>query len=155
MHHCFDFPWQLTFTFAVSGMIFCIIRTPPFYAMGNKGKPTIFSRSSQSQFVLEGLAVGGNHLLFALVIIAIMALTNGRMSKFGSIRLVLVTLLIGVAGMLISSMFETYTLKAGWYDPSATFPGAVVKKYNDFNAGIGKYVWKALKYISTNVFPSK
>jgi hypothetical protein len=65
---------------SVSGVIYCIIRTPAWYSVGRNGDPVLFE-NSQGQNILEGLLVGAMNLMAAAgVVLTYKALTSSRQS---------------------------------------------------------------------------
>jgi len=108
----------LTMTISISGVIYCVIRTPPTFAVDGKGNPTIFSmQDGQGQTVLGGLAAGGLAMLAGVgAIIAIEAAKRGgARSELG----VFVWVVIGL-GLFVACYYRLvglYSAKVKWWSP--------------------------------------
>lgn len=98
---------------SVSGVIYCIIRTPAWYSVGRNGEPVLFE-NSQGQNILEGLLVGAMNLMAAAgVILTYKALTLPRQSYSISLFLVLAGVAIFVVFYL--RIVKVYMVRTPWY----------------------------------------
>jgi hypothetical protein len=73
--------FQAVYGVSVSGMIYCIIRTPPKVALDRNGEVSLFERRD-GQLVYEGLTIGGMNLLAAAgIILAYTTMKSGTKSN--------------------------------------------------------------------------
>ena len=61
---------QTVYGVSVSGMIYCVIRTPPKFTTDRNGEVVLFQGRGQGQMVYEGLTIGAMNVLAALGIVA-------------------------------------------------------------------------------------
>ena len=104
---------------AVSGVIYCIIRTPPFSGSQN-GVPTIMSSSASGQYVSEGLFLGVLNLVAAACIIILILVGQRSRSELALavIGIVAVALFVTVYARIV----HLYAAKSGWYSVADLVP---------------------------------
>lgn len=116
---CFAIITQVCFAVGVSGSIFCVIKGAPLYGMTRKGV-SIFATQGRDQYMLEGIIVAAMTLACGFAAYFLHIAT--RMRRFPLLRHLLVILSIAVWIVLGVHIFNTYTMKTGWYQLKDTFP---------------------------------
>lgn len=126
------FPWSRTiwmcgsfliyFT-GISGMIFCIIRSPPTFVYQNPKQFQFIHTNGRQQFVYEGLLIGGIQLgaAVALILMIRSAKTTTRVSdRFQNLLVSIFTLAIFI--YLWSALIGLYSRKNQWYTATQVIP---------------------------------
>jgi hypothetical protein len=108
------------FAVAVSGALYCIIRTPPLYGANAKGKPVVFSSGGRDQYVLEGAVVGLLNVAAAAGVIGLVTLAKRRSSDLTNV--VVGGLCIALFATMYSRVLIQYMEKTRWYSLSALWP---------------------------------
>jgi len=118
----------LTFGLAVSGLVFCIIRSPPVLGVDSKGKPVLLSSGGREQYLGEGLWVGFLTLSAAGMLIALV--NTAKRGRGDVTNLVFgVSLLLGSAALLFR-LLQLYQIKTTWYAPISSLPPAWQHRFN-------------------------
>ena len=139
----------LTFGFAVSGVVYCIIRSPPLLGSDPRGKPELFSSQGRDQTVAEGVWIGA---LTVSVALAIITLTAAAKAGRGDISNTLVgVLLVGIIGALLMRIFELYRFKTGWYDPLSSVPTEWHEALHQASAHLQAVHQKYFSWISDHI----
>ncbi len=111
---------MLTFGLAVSGLVFCIIRSPPMLGVDSKGKPQLFSSGGREQNVAEGLWVGLLTLTAAGMVIALVSVA--KMGRGDLTNLAVGVPLCLASAALLFRLLQLYQFKTSWYDPVSSLP---------------------------------
>jgi hypothetical protein len=113
----------LCFCVGVSGSIFCIIRSPPWYGNDYRGGTgiQIFAGQGREQYVLEGMIIAGVSVLVAIagtVVVKAPSWTNLP----SILRHVLVIAGLAVFVTFSIQLAEIYIFKTPWYNIKETIP---------------------------------
>ncbi|DAZ98401.1 TPA: hypothetical protein N0F65_000115 [Lagenidium giganteum] len=103
----------LFYGLSVSGMVYCIIREPPAYQMERNGQIKYFNPGGRSQYVVEGLIIGGYDVAAAgfLILLSQWAVyLHNAQIRIAAI----VVCALGFVGMY-KLMISCYIYKNRWY----------------------------------------
>jgi hypothetical protein len=127
---------QVCFGVGVSGSIFCIIRSAPYFGYSRQGKLSIFAGQGRDQYLIEGVVI--SLLTVGCGLSAYLMLLSTKL-KFPLLRHVLVILFASVFVVFGIEIFKAYVSKTAWYNLKDTVPSEVwsymtssVKKNSDF-----------------------
>jgi len=114
----------ICFCVGVSGSIFCVIRSPPWYGNDFKnGSLHIFAGQGREQYVLEGLLIA---LMAVLCGASAMVAYKATKMQVGTVmRHALVLAALAAFVTLATQLAEIYMFKTGWYRIQETMPPAV------------------------------
>lgn len=112
----------IAFGVGVSGSIFCIIRSAPYFGYSRQGKMAIFAPQGRDQYLIEGIIVSlwtvGCGLCFYLMQLS-------TKLRFPVLRHILVLLFLTAFVVLATEIWSAYVAKTAWYSLKETVPGEV------------------------------
>ena len=113
------------FCVGVSGSIFCVIRSPPWYGNNYQkgGGLQIFAGQGREQYVLEGLLIAGMSVLCGGALAVGYKAT--KMHVGSVMRHVLVLMALAIFVTVAVQLTEIYIFKTGWYRIQETVPAEV------------------------------
>jgi len=107
------------FATGVSGGIYCVIRSAPFYGMARDGGLDLFSGQSRDQFFLEGLIV----VCFTLgIALSAVLLHYSTRIPYALVRHVFVLAFMSTFCVLCLQLWNMYADKTPWYSLEETLP---------------------------------
>lgn len=112
----------IAFGVGVSGSIFCIIRSAPYFGYSRAGKMAIFAPQGRDQYLIEGIIVSSWTVGCGLCFYLIQMSTKLR---FPLLRHILVMLFLTAFVVLATEIWSAYVAKTAWYSLKETVPGEV------------------------------
>ena len=119
----------IIYTLSVSGMVYCIIRTPPLYKTDRRGLVQYFDPNSRTQNVYEGLIIGFYNTVCAICIIVLgesivaysKKVTTGGVGigKKNFYSMMVFALLMFI--VTYRNIRSAYAYKNGWYNSQIWF----------------------------------
>lgn len=110
----------LVYAGGVSGLVYCVIRSPALLGADEKGRPQLFSPGGRDQYVLEGVFVGA--LTLAAAGAVVMLVRTAKAGRGDATNTIWGITLIGVVAALFLRLLQFYRLKTAWYNPAEQVP---------------------------------
>ena len=101
------------YTFSVSGMVFCIIRSPPPFSVDRSGRTKFFHPAGRQQFVVEGLIIGSCNVMAAFCVIGLTRVALRQTDE--KRRSAMIVAFVVLFFFLYRTVVRSYTMKNGWY----------------------------------------
>jgi hypothetical protein len=131
---------------SISGIVFDIIRNPPWYGVNSRGKPSIVGAQERSeQFVLEGLFMGALSLAASVCLILLLRAAKRTRSELT------LAITAGILLALFMSLYwryvQSYEQKTSWYSVKGTIPSKWFTKAKEHASLVTTFVRQSLDQI--------
>jgi oligosaccharyltransferase complex subunit gamma len=137
----------ICFCVGVSGSIFCVIRSPPWYGPGRGGDIQVFAGQGREQFVLEGFVIAGITMMLSLVLVG--TKKAAQLPIPGAIRHALVIACVAIFIAIGIELTQTYQFKTPWYSIKDTLPPSLWEWLKDpvrKNSSLLKRIYRSSEF---------
>lgn len=107
------------FFLSMAGLVFNLIRTPPFSGVKKNGDMDYIMSGSRSQYVVEGIVIASLMLVIAVSHIAINEVGGKRLTGFG--QRVVFYLSFAVYILAANTLWRVFCIKYGFYPYNVSF----------------------------------